>query len=129
LKSGQVAIQQGLLISILDGHLLDEQIEIDLIASEDFEEPGRIQANLVNGDVANLALDVANLVDLGPHRVSQLLNHFGCEANAHELVANGRLGLVVGRRTIAIGLEGSTHLVEVLFDDREFFQSRLLALF
>jgi len=128
LQCRQVAIKQGLLLGIFDRDLFGEQRQIDFIAPEDFDEPSRIQADFVDRNIANLSLDAADLVDLGAHGVGKLLDHLGREANAHQLVADRTLGLVIGSRTVAIGLECAAHFVEVLFHGREFLESRLLAL-
>ena len=40
LQGRQVAIQQRLLVGVLDRNLLDEEVEVDLVATENLEEPG-----------------------------------------------------------------------------------------
>ena len=94
------------------GQLVLDPCQVGLVAREALDEVLARHAHAVDADVENGALNGADLVDLGTQHVAQLLDHLGREADGHQLSLHRFLGSQVGRRLVAVGFQGLTHLLE-----------------
>ncbi len=103
-------------------------LQVGLVAREDLDKVGARHAAAVYADVQHGALDRAHFVHLAAQGVAQLFDDLGGETDAQQLVRDHGLRFFVGRRTVAVVLEGVAHQVELLLDQRELLQRALAQL-
>ena len=97
------------------GQLILNPHQIGLVDRETLDEVLARHAHAVDADVENGALDGMDLIDLGTQHVAQLLDHLGREADGHQLSLHRFLGSQVGRRLVAVGFQGLTHVQKHIY--------------
>ena len=96
-KSGKVTLENIGGCSRNCHTLLGKKLKVGLVAAKVLQKPIGAQPNTVDCNIPNRTLGLTNFINLSPKSVGKLLDHFGCKANAHKLVNDGLLRLVIRR--------------------------------